>query len=216
MRADHETGFLGMYWEGEHSFSWPVTSSLNSCPPPTPATHWAVLTAEACLLQGSKEQREPWGQGEGGEVQIGLSLDGRFITENSKPKTVSSSCSSGVSGRTLATSIQPGLAHWLADPSQWSEWYPKLGQSWEPNKADFSTTTKTANLTDLITWGAFSVKRDTTTPPLSPGIQQLWVQRRVHGFHNVVHSEGRQKVFSISLFLWPFLLPSFPHPKASL
>lgn len=68
----------------------------------------------------------------------------------------------------------------------------------------FSPQTQTADLTDLIRPGARSTEGGAA---ISPGIQELRVQRRVHRFHNIVHSEGRHRA---SAFYSPSLLHALP------
>lgn len=101
---------------------------------------------------------------------------------------------------------QPGVAHWLVDHSHCTEWYPRPRAAQESSNTAFSPPTQTADLTDLIKPWAGSMEGGAA---ISPCIQELRVQRRVHRLHNIVHSEGRHRAFSISLSLAPSHPPSF-------
>ena len=65
-REDHNEGFLGTL------FSLP-------CPPRTPLTHWAALTAQACVFWGPQSREHKVGTWEGGEVLTGCSGAGWVI-----------------------------------------------------------------------------------------------------------------------------------------
>lgn len=105
----------------------------------------------------------------------------------------------------------------LSHHSQGNEQCPKPAQLRESSKTALYPATQTPNLTDVMERGASSRRSPMAPPPLSPCLQELGVQRRVHRSHHIVHSGQEAKRFQNFTFLLslsPSCLP--PSPSALL
>lgn len=105
-----------------------------------------------------------------------------------------------------------GLSH----HSHGNEQCPKPAQLWESSKTALFPATQTPNLTDGMEWGASSRRSPMASPPLSPCLQELGVQRRVHRSHHIVHSVQEAKRFQNFTFLRSFSPSCLPPSPSSL